>query len=141
MTAAQSQSEGKGKGKGKGPKTPAATPVVSEVPGGAAGPLQRFPFVEDQSEYEEEEREGMMAKAVVIHGVSTNWRINGVADCAGRIMGEVIGVRWLLSEGRRIRKAASSVVVYLQNEVFLGPEACMKMSGKRHSVVAYRWKA
>ena len=49
--------------------------------------------VEDLSGYEEEETEGMMAKAVVIHGVPTNWRINGVADFAGRIMGEVIGVR------------------------------------------------
>ena len=58
-----------------------------------------------------------MTKAVVINGGPTNWRINGVADCAGRIMGEVIGVRWLLGERRREGKAASSVVVYLQNEV------------------------
>ena len=41
-------------GKGKGPKTPA---VTSEVSGGAASPLQRFSFVEDLSEYEEEETE------------------------------------------------------------------------------------
>lgn len=50
-------------------------------------------------EYEEEGgggENGMMAKAVVIHGVPTKWKINGVADCAGRITGEVIGVRWLL---------------------------------------------
>ena len=53
--------------------------------------------MEDLSEYEKQGMEGMkngmMAKAVVIHGVPTNWKINGVADCAGRIMGEVIGVR------------------------------------------------
>ena len=109
-------------------------PEVSEVSGGAEGPLQRFPFVEDLSEYEEEEEEGTMAKAVVVHGVPTNWRINGVADCVGRIMGEVIGVRWLLGKKKREGKTASSVVVYLENEY-------MKMSGKRHSVVAYRWSA
>ena len=33
-------------------------------------------------------------------------------------MGEVIGVSWLLGERRREDKATSSVVVYLQNEVF-----------------------
>ena len=82
----------------------------------------------------------MMAKAVVIHGVPTNWRINGVADCAGRIMGEVIGVRRLLGE-RREGKRASSVVVYLQHEVFLGPKAYLKMSGMEHAVVAYQWRA
>ena len=144
QAAGQTQAEvtkEKGKGKRKGPNTPAEESEVSEVSGGAAGPLQRFPFVEDFSEYKEEEKEGTMAKAVVVHGVPTNWRINGVADCAGRIMGEVIGVRWLLNEGRRIGTTASSVVVYLQNGVFLGPEACMRMSGKRHSVVAYRWRA
>ena len=80
---------------------------------------------------------GIMATAVIIHGVPTNWKINGVADCTGRIMGEVIGVRWLLGERRREGKVASSVVVYLQNEVFLGLEAYIKMSGKRLSVVAY----
>ena len=85
----------------------------------AVGLPHRLPYVEDLSDYEKEEEEaGAMVKAVVVHGVPTNWKINGVADCAGRIMGEVIGVRWLLNEGRRIRKAASSVVVYLQNEVF-----------------------
>ena len=57
--------------------------------------------------------------------------INRVTDCARRIMGEVIRVRWLLNEGNTIGKAASSVVVYLQNEVFLGPEACMKMAGEK----------
>ena len=82
-----------------------------------------------------------MAKAVIVHGVPTNWKITGVADCAGKIMGEVIGVRWLLNERRREGKAFSSVVVYLRNEVFLGLEACMKMSEKRHSVVVYRWRA
>ena len=34
-------------------------------------------------------------------------------------------------------RAASSVVVYLHGEVFLGPEACVKMSGKRHP---YQWR-
>ena len=46
-------------------------------------------------------------------------------------MGVVIGVRSILSERRREGKAASSVFVYLQNKVLLGPEACIKMSGKR----------
>ena len=133
----------KGKEEKKSSNTPAAKPEVSEVSGGAAGHLQRFPFVEDLSEYEEEEgkEEETTTKAVVVHGVPTNWRINGVPDCAERIKGEIIGVRWLLNERRREGKAASSVVVYLQNEVFLRPEACMKMSGKRHSVVVYRWRA
>ena len=42
--------------------------------------------------YEMEEREWTIVKAV--------WgtHVNGVADCAGRIMSEVIGVRWLLGE-------------------------------------------
>ena len=58
------------KGKGRGPNTPVVTLEVSEVSGGAAGPLQRFPFVEDLSEYEEEgeKKTGTMAKAVVVHG-------------------------------------------------------------------------
>ena len=129
------------RGKGKGPSPPVAKPEVSEVSGRAAGLPQRFPYVEDLSDYEEEEG-GTMAKAVVVHGVPTTWRINGVADCVGRIMGEIIGVRWLLGVRRREGKTASSVVVYLENEVFLGPKACMKMSGKRHSVlVVYRWSA
>ena len=136
--------KGNRKEKAKGHNPPAATPAVWEGPGGATGLPQRFPYVEDLSDYEEEEgaeRYGTMAKAVVVHGKPTNWRINGVADCAGRIMGEVIGVRWLLGERRREGKTTSSVVVYLENEVFLGPKACMKMSRKRHSVVAYRWSA
>ena len=82
-----------------------------------------------------------MAKAVVVHGVPTNWRINGVAGCLSRIVGEVIGVRWLLGPRRREGKTASSVVVYLENEVFLGPKACIKISEMKHSVVAYRWRA
>ena len=36
----------KGKEQKKGPNTPAAKSEVSEVSGGAASPLQRFPFVE-----------------------------------------------------------------------------------------------
>ena len=103
---------------------------------------QRFPYVEDLSDYEQEEgaeRNGTIAKAVVIHRVPNNWKINGVADCIGSIMREVSGVRWLLSERRREGKTVSSVVVHLENEVFLGLKACMKMSGKRHLVVAYHW--
>ena len=75
QAAAQIQAEvmkEKGMGKRKGSNTPAETSEVSEVSGGAEGPLQRFLFVEDLSEYEEEETEGMVAKAVIIHGVPTN---------------------------------------------------------------------
>ena len=96
----------------------------AEVSGRKADLPHLFAFVEDLSEYEQEEREesrtekgtkhGTMAKAVVFHGVPTNWRINGVADCAGRIMGEVTGARWLLGEKRKEGKTASSVVVYPQ---------------------------
>ena len=118
-------------GKGKGPsklnhQQNRRFRRLSEVSGGAASLPQRFPYVEDLSDYEEEEKLGeeTMAKVVIVHVVPINWKINGVADCAGRIMGEVIGVRWLLGERRREGKAASSVVVYLQNEIFLGPEAC-----------------
>ena len=78
-----------------GPNPPAVTSEVSEVSEVRASLPHRFPFVEGLSEYEEEKREGTMAKAVVVQWVSTNWRINGVADCAGKIIGEVIGVRWL----------------------------------------------
>ena len=47
-------------------------------------------------------------------------------------------MRWLLGEKRREGKTASSVVVYLQHEVFLGPKACIKMSrgGLREG---FRW--
>ena len=152
QAAAQAQADvtrEKAGGQGKGPRITTVTsevsemvPEVSEV---STSLSHRFPFTEDLREYQKEERksdrEGTMAKAVVVNGMPINWRINGEADCAGRIMGEVIGVRWILNEGRRIAKAASSVVVYLQNKVFLGPEACIKMSGKWHSVVAYRWRA
>ena len=40
------------RGKGKGPSPPAAKPEVS---GGATDLPQRFPYVEDLSDYEEEE--------------------------------------------------------------------------------------
>ena len=84
---------------------------------------------------------GAMAKAVVIHGISRNWRVSRVADCVGGIMGRVIGTRWLLGAGRRVGKAASSVVVYLDKEVFkfLGPKAYVRMAGV-DSVVPYGWR-
>ena len=63
-------------------------------------------------------------------GVSTNWRVNGVADCVERITERVIGVRWLFGVGRRLEKTAFSVVVYLDSEVLLGVEASFKMVGK-----------
>ena len=110
--------------------------------GKGAGLSQRFRFVEDMSKYEEKdaEKQGTMTKAVVVHGVSTNWRVNGVADCMERIIGRVIRVRWLLGVGRRVGKTASSVVVYLDREVLLA-EASIKMAGKRHSIVPYRWRS
>ena len=130
-------------GKEKGPRKPAVTSEVSAV---VTSLPHRFPFVEDLSEYEEEGdvgRNGTMTKAVVVHRVPPTGGSMGNPDCAGRIMGEVIGVSWLLSEGRRIGRTASSVVVYLQTKStsFLGLEAFIKMLEKRHSVVAYRWRA
>ena len=80
-----------------------------------------------------------MTKSVVVHGVSTNWGVNGVADCVQRIT--VIGVRWLQGVGRRVGKTASSMVVYLDREVLLGVEASIRMARKRHSMVPYRWRA
>ena len=97
-----------------------------------------------------------MAKSVVIHEVPpvitlrvqhglqiqyntmrylpTNWRINRVANCIGRIMGEVIGVRWLLNERR-----SSLVSGYLSTkQSLLGAGSFINMSGKKHSMVAYR---
>ena len=72
-TYAQAGAQTHAEEKGKGPKTSAVTPEESEV---FAHLPQRFPFVEDLSEYEEEGGEGIrnrvMAKAVVIHGVPTN---------------------------------------------------------------------
>ena len=64
-----------------------------------------------------------------------------MADCVERITGRVIGVRWLLGVGRRLGKIASLVVVYLESKVLLGVEAAIKMAGKRHSVVLYRWRS
>ena len=129
-------------GKGKGPKnTSSYTRGLIRGVGCFGSSLTTVPVC-GRLEYEEERgegiRNGMMAKAVVIHRVPTNWRINGVADCVGRIIGEAIGVRWLLGERRREGKAASSVVVYLQNKVFQR-RRLIKMSEKRHSVVTYRW--
>ena len=66
---------------------------------------------------------GAMAKAVVVHGISTNWRVSGVADCVEGIMGQVIGARWLLGAEQRVGKMACSVVVYLDREVYLGSAA------------------
>ena len=61
--------------------------------------------MEDLSEYEEEverERRGTMAKAIVVHGVPTDWRIGGLAICLEELTGKVIGVRWLLGVERRV---------------------------------------
>ena len=82
-----------------------------------------------------------MAKAIVVHGVPTDWRIGGVASGLERITGRVIGVRWLLGLERRVGKTASSVVIYLDKEVFLGAEAKITLAGKRFSMVPYRWRA
>ena len=82
---------------------------------------------------------GAMTKAVVVHGISTNWKVSGVADCVEGIMGRVIGSRWLLGAGRRVGKMASSMVIYLDKEVFLGPKAYVRMAGVDYSVVPYRW--
>ena len=83
---------------------------------------------------------GTMTKAIVVHGISTNWRVSGVADCVEGIMGKVIGSRWLLGAGRRVGKLASSMVIYLDKEVFLGPKAYVRMAGVEYSVVPYRWR-
>ena len=83
---------------------------------------------------------GAMAKAVVVHSVSTNWKVSGVADCVEGVVGRVIGVRWLLGVGRRAGKMASSVVIHLDREVLLGPMAHVWMVGVQHSVVTYRWQ-
>ena len=80
-----------------------------------------------------------MAKATVVHG-PTNWRIGGLASCLEEITGKVIGVRWLLGAERRAGMTASSVVVYLDKEVFLGAEAKIKVAGKRFSMVPYWWR-
>ena len=80
-----------------------------------------------------------MTKAVVIYGILTNWRVSGVADCMEGIMGWVIGSRWLLGAGWRVGKMASSMVVYLNKEVFLGPKAYIWMAGVDYSVVSYFW--
>ena len=82
---------------------------------------------------------GVMTKAVVVHGISTNWRVSGVANCVEGIMGRVIGSRWLLSAGWRVGKMASSMVIYLDKEVFLGPKAYVRMAGVDYSVVPYLW--
>ena len=82
---------------------------------------------------------GTMAKAIVVHGVSTNCRVSGVADCVEGIMGKVIGSRWLLGAGQRVGKMASSMVIYLDKEVLLGPKAYVRMAGVVYSVVPYRW--
>ena len=45
--------------------------------------------------------------------------------------------RWLLGKSRREGKTTSSVVVFFDREVQVGPT--MKMRGNRHSVAAYDW--
>ena len=83
---------------------------------------------------------GATAKAVVVHGININWKVSGVADCVEEIMGKAIGVWWLLGVGQRAGKMASSVVVYLNKEVWLGPKAYIRMAGVEHSVVPYCWQ-
>ena len=146
QVAAQPQEEGNTeKGKRK-VVTPAvlAVPAVPEVSEGLVLP-QRFPYVEDLSDYEEEggNREGTMAKAVVLHGVPIDWRIGRLASWVEEYTGKgkVIGIRWLVGVERRVGKTASSVVVYLDKEVFLGEGATLTVLGKRLSVVPYRWRA
>ena len=88
----------------------------------------------------EGEGAGAMAKAVVVHGININWKVSGVANCVEGIMGKVIGAQWLLGAERRVGKMASSVVIYLNEEVFLGPKAYIQMAGVEHSVVPYCWQ-
>ena len=57
------------------------------------------------------EKAGAIAKAAVVHGIRTNWKVSGVADYVEGIMGKEIRARWLLGVGRRMGKAASSVVM------------------------------
>ena len=83
---------------------------------------------------------GAMARAIVVHGISINWRVSGVADCVEGIMSLVIGARWFLDAERRVGKMASSVVVYLDKEAFLGPKAYFRMAAAEYSVVPYRWR-
>ena len=55
-------------------------------------------------------------------------------------MCKMIGSRWLLGAGRRVGKMASSMVVYLDKKVFLGPKAYVQMAGVEYSVVPYHWQ-
>ena len=83
---------------------------------------------------------GAITKAVVVHGISTNWRVSGVADCVEGIMGWVIGSRWLLGAGQRVGKIASSMVIYLNKEVFLGPKAYVRMAGAEFPIAGRSYR-
>ena len=48
----------------------------------------------------------------------------------------IIGARWLLKEGRRLGKAFSSLVVYLQTPTTLGK---IRMGGNFFRTTAYEW--
>ena len=75
-------------------------------------------------------------RALVVHGISCQQPI-AVTILDARRWGNVLGARWLLGKSRREGKTTSSVVVFFDREVQVGPS--MKIRGNRHSVEAYDW--
>ena len=107
------------------------------------------PF-EDLSEYEKEEVNIKPAtppvakklytigtRASVVHGVPCQRPMSETIQDARMWESEILGTRWLLGRPRREGKITSSVVVFFNRAVYVGP--VLKMRGKKHSVAAYDW--
>ena len=75
-------------------------------------------------------------RALVVHGISCQQPVAATILDARR-WGNVLGARWLLGKSRREGKTTSSVVIFFDREVQVGPT--MKIRGKGHSVAAYDW--
>ena len=86
---------------------------------------------------------GSVARAFVIHGMACTGpmvhKIREVERAFGGRGGGVIGVRWLLQWSRQVGKTASSLVVFLRQDVPAGENMYVRMRGRRYSVEEYEW--
>ena len=127
QAAAQSQAEKEEKEKRKERGPIPVAELFSNLP-------KRHAFVEDLSEYEkEEEVRGTMAKAIIVHGVPTEWRIGGVARCLEMITGQVIGVLYCIVlylqpvlnpksyDGARVLEASGRPMLVIGRSYWIGP--------------------
>ena len=82
------------------------------------------------------------ARGLVIHGVSCNQGVAALWSQARRLRvgagKTVVGVRWLLSWERRLHRTVSSVVVYFDRLVNVGPGGLV-FGGRRRPVEKYEF--